>query len=54
MENLTAGGTDWLTNTIIGLRLDFGTTASDIFDIDWIAIGRLGPFRSVSLDTPAT
>jgi hypothetical protein len=42
MSALTVGGTDWLTNTIIQLRVDFGTTTSDVFIIDWISIGKRG------------
>ena len=43
MADLTAGGTDWVTATISRLRLDLGSTAADVFEIDWVAIGRYGP-----------
>lgn len=43
MATLTAGGTDWLDNTILQLRLDLGTSAADVFEVDWIAVGRIGP-----------
>ena len=33
MHSLTAGGTDWATNKITGLRLDFGASVSDVFEI---------------------
>ena len=39
MSNLTAGGTDWTTNTITGLRFDFGNNAADSYLIDWFAVG---------------
>jgi len=44
MENLTAGGTDWMDNTIQGLRLDlisdFTTAPATAFKIDWIGVGK--------------
>lgn len=43
MLNLTVGGTDWISSTITQLRVDLGTTASDVFEIDWIGIGTSGP-----------
>ena len=42
MANLTAGGSDWKTSTITYLRFDLGSTASDVFEIDWISIGKYG------------
>jgi hypothetical protein len=33
---------DWKNVTITKLRIDLGTTASDSFEIDWIAVGRYG------------
>lgn len=39
MWALTAGSTDWQTSRITGLRLDFGSTAADTFEIDWIEVG---------------
>jgi hypothetical protein len=38
MSNLVAGGTDYVTNTITRLRLDFGLTAVDDFQVDRIEI----------------
>lgn len=38
MSNLTAGGTDYISNTITRLRLDFGATSADDFQIDYIEI----------------
>jgi hypothetical protein len=38
MSNLVAGGSDYITNTITRLRLDFGLTAVDDFQIDQIEI----------------
>lgn len=46
MANLTAGGTDWVDSTIRRIRLDLGNTSDSVFDIDWIAIGRVGPSAS--------
>lgn len=46
MAALTAGGTDWVDNTIIQLRMDFGASTADIFDIEWIGIGRVAPDRA--------
>jgi hypothetical protein len=43
MASLTAGGTDWISNTVTGLRLDLGSTAADQFEIDWIAVGGTSP-----------
>lgn len=43
MWNLTAGGDDWYNSVINQLRIDLGVTAADVFDIDWIAVGRAGP-----------
>jgi len=42
MTNLTAGGTDWVTNVITRLRFDFGNSAADVFEVDWIAVGKSG------------
>jgi hypothetical protein len=43
MSDLTAGGNDWITSTnITALRFDFGNTASDDFDVDWVALGTIG------------
>lgn len=42
MANLTAGGSDWKTSTITYLRFDLGSTASDVFEIDWISVGKYG------------
>lgn len=38
MSSLVAGGTDWVSNTITGIRFDFGALANDTFDIDYIRI----------------
>lgn len=42
MENLTTGGTDWTDNTITGLRIDLGNSATDEFDIEWVALNHTG------------
>lgn len=55
MADLTAGGADWTSNTITQLRFDLGATADDVFDIDWIAVGRLGVGAySAAIQTLAT
>lgn len=46
MSILTAGGTDWITNTITGLRFDPGSISGLEVDIDFIAVGRLNPAGS--------
>ena len=46
MANLVAGGTDWVDNTITRLRLDLGNSNGGVFDVDWIAVGRLAPSAS--------
>ncbi len=48
MSALTAGGTDWTTNTITRLRLDLGGNEADVFEVDWIAVGRRGTGVSVA------
>lgn len=42
MSALTAGGNDWTTSTITNFRIDLGASSSDIFEIDWISLGRYG------------
>jgi hypothetical protein len=46
MANLTAGGSDWASSTIDRLRIDLGATAADVFDVDWVAVGRPSPSAS--------
>ncbi|MBH3342440.1 phage tail protein [Pseudomonas parafulva] len=46
MANLTSGGTDWTSSVIDRVRIDFGSMASDVFEVDWIAIGRAAPSAS--------
>lgn len=46
MAALTLGGTDWVTNTITAIRLDFGAASGSSFDIDWVVVGRSGPSAS--------
>jgi hypothetical protein len=42
MTALNAGTTDWISNTITGIRVDLGNSAADKFTVDWISIGRRG------------
>lgn len=46
MAALTAGGNDWISNTITQIRLDIGGTTGGSFDVDWVAVGRIGPGAS--------
>ncbi|MEN6587988.1 MAG: DUF1983 domain-containing protein [Sulfuricella sp.] len=39
MAALTAGGTDYVSNTITGLRLDLVSDATSVWEIDWIGVG---------------
>lgn len=48
MSNLFAGGNDWITSTITRLRIDIGALSGGAFEIDWIAVGRLGPGASAA------
>jgi hypothetical protein len=41
MADLTAGGDDWITNTITRIRLDLGSAATDDFLVDWVLVGGL-------------
>lgn len=38
MRALSAGGTDWITNTITRIRLDLANSQQD-WEVDWIAVG---------------
>ena len=46
MSSLTLGGTDWTTNTITQIRFDFGATLADVFEVDWVGVGRSAPSSS--------
>jgi hypothetical protein len=52
MTALTAGTDNWMNRTITQIRLDFGTSSSDVFDVDWIAVGRIGPIYIDSVNMP--
>lgn len=39
MNALTAGGTDWKVNTVTRFRIELGAASTDVFEIDWIAVG---------------
>lgn len=53
MSALTAGGTDWTISTITQLRFDLGSSATDIFEIDWIGVGRSGAPGKALVDNEA-
>lgn len=42
MANLSAGGNNWTASTITAIRFDLGFTSSDVFEIDWISVGKYG------------
>ncbi len=50
MTDLTAGGTDWVDNTIIGLRLDLNDANGDVFLVDWIKIEPTTPPLVIETD----
>lgn len=58
MSDLTTGGTDWIDNTITGLRFDPIYVSTGVMDIDYIAILGKGHPCSYNLDdalkTPAS
>lgn len=41
MSSLVAGGTDWVSNTITGIRFDFGLLLGDDFEIDYIQLSNV-------------
>ncbi|GEM_PF-2331220 len=43
MANLSAGGGDYVLSTIGQFRLDLGATAADVFEVDWISVGKYAP-----------
>lgn len=51
MWALTAGDTDWKTNTILAVRLDMGGAADLIYDLAWVKVGHDAPWEGVD---PAT
>lgn len=38
MSALTAGGTDWMASQITALQFQFGNTATDVFEVDYIRL----------------
>ena len=48
MASLSAGGDDWVANTILAIRLDLGNSPDDVFAVDWVAIGRNSPGASMA------
>ncbi|SEM40415.1 hypothetical protein SAMN05192583_0067 [Sphingomonas gellani] len=39
MNSLTAGGTDYINNTITRLRFDLGQTNGETWEVDWVQLG---------------
>ncbi len=51
MSDLTAGGDDWINNTITELRFDFGTGVDDDFEIDYIyVVKNINKFETMPFD----
>ncbi|WP_234451309.1 DUF1983 domain-containing protein, partial [Pseudomonas sp. MF7448] len=48
MSQLTNGGNDWSSSTITRLYLWLSSASGDVFEVDWIAIGRIAPSASVA------
>ncbi|WP_421666947.1 phage tail tip fiber protein [Pseudomonas putida] len=46
MTNLVAGGTNWIESQIGRLRFNFANDLDSVWDVDWIAVGRVGPSAS--------
>lgn len=54
MAALTAGGTDWTSNTITAIRLDLGSSVADVFDVSWIAISAPVVNQYLDWENPST
>jgi hypothetical protein len=54
MASQYLGGPDWSNSTITQVRFDFGSTTSDIFEIDWISFGRYTPNVRIDADNVST
>ncbi|WP_411959430.1 DUF1983 domain-containing protein [Pseudomonas sp. s4] len=48
MSQLTNGGSDWSDSTITRFYLWLSPGATDVFEIDWIAVGQIAPSASVA------
>ncbi|WQE56966.1 DUF1983 domain-containing protein [Pseudomonas putida] len=46
MASPTTGGDDWVKSVIGRLRFNFANDLASVFDIHWIAVGRVGPSAS--------
>ncbi|HFL7941858.1 TPA: DUF1983 domain-containing protein [Pseudomonas putida] len=46
MANPTTGGDDWIKSVIGRLRFNFANDLASVFDVHWIAVGRVGPSAS--------
>lgn len=44
---------DWYGGTVTRLRIDLGASAADVFEIDWISVGKYAPAPSVTEVTSA-
>ena len=48
MAALTTGGTDWVDSTITRFHIWLTGTVDDVFEIDWIAVGKESPAASTA------
>lgn len=48
MAALTTGGTDWVDSTITRFHIWLTSTVDDVFEIDWIAVGKESPAASTA------
>ncbi len=48
MAALTTGGTDWVDSTITRFYIWLTSTVDDVFEIDWIAVGKESPAASTA------
>ncbi|MCE0935298.1 host specificity protein J, partial [Pseudomonas monteilii] len=48
MSQLTNGGSDWTDSTVTRFYLWISSGTTDVFEIDWIAVGQIAPSASVA------
>lgn len=53
MHDLDAGGTDWQTNNITGIRLDFDADSASVYVVDWIGWSETNTLDRNVLSWPA-
>ena len=50
MGDLNQGGTDWIDNDILQIRLDFANEIDVIFELDWVVIGNRSSWQDAGFD----